>query len=214
VITEIVTAPTVDPVSMDEAKDHLRVDHDDEDDTIAAVIRAATRRAELHCNRSFITQTRRLYLDFFPPGGVRYGRLAYGERTIEQGGSNSAIRLPHGPVQSVSSIQYYDTSGVQQTLSSSLYQLDAKSLYARVVPAPDESWPDTEDERLNAVTVTYVAGYGTTASTVPDPIRQAVLLMVGDLYEHRASIGVGTVAYQLNLTAELLLSDYRVRPVA
>jgi uncharacterized phiE125 gp8 family phage protein len=214
VITEIVTAPAIEPVSVNEAKLHCRVDHDSEDDLLAAIVRAATRRAELHCNRSFITQTRRLHLDFFPPGGVRYGRLAYGERTVEQGGSNSAIRLPHGPVQSVSSIQYYDTSGAQQTLSSSLYQLDSKSLFARVVPAPDESWPDTEDERLNAVTVTYAAGYGDNISDVPDPIRQAVLLMVGDMYAHRESIGVGTVAYQLNLTAELLLSDYRVRPVA
>jgi len=150
------------PVTVAEAKDHMNVTISDDDTLIGNMIDAAAKWCEMYMGRRFITTTEIEYYDSFP----------------------SEISPVWSPLDSVTSIQYEDSYGATQTLSSSLYQVDTASEPARIKPAYNESWPSTRAE-YNAITLTYTAGYGTSTSDIPDIIRNAVLLLVGHLYENR-----------------------------
>lgn len=98
--------------------------------------------------------------------------------------------MPLGPLQSVSSITYVDTDGVTQTLSSGAYVVDDKSERGWVVLASGEEWPSTYDV-INAVTISFVAGYGDATTDVPEPLREMILLIVTQWHEHRKTVHVG-----------------------
>ncbi len=185
----LVTAPTIEPVSLAEAKAHMRVDFSDDDDLITALVVAARQQAENHTNRVLLTQTWDWTLDRFPC-----------TRTFE---------VPRPPLQSVSSITYKDTNGDEQTFSSSKYLVDTGSERGRISLADGESWPATKAE-INAVTIRFIAGYGDTAATVPQQIRQAILMMVGHLYEHRESVAAGVAATEVPFSTRALLGPYEV----
>jgi len=182
----LTTAATEEPVTLDEAKAHLRIDHDDEDDHIAALITAARQWAEMYTRRQFISATYTLYLDWFP-----------GE-----------IVVPRPPLISVTSISYLDTAGASQTLATSVYAVDAVALPGRIRLKFNESWPGTRTIE-NAVTVVYIAGYGA-ATAVPETAKAALKLLVAHLYENREPYIVGTSVSALPMAAKSLLSAERV----
>lgn len=184
----VVTAPVVLPLGLQEAKDHLRVDLADDDALIEQLIIAAREMAESFTERALITQTIDYVRDAFPTWGMT---------------------LPRAPLQSVTSVKYIDTDGVEQTIDAADYRVDALSTPPRLTPAYNETWPSARDV-TNAVTIRLVVGYGDGPADVPVRIKAAMLLMIGDLYEHRQSIQVGVSATQLSLTAERLLWPYRV----
>jgi len=126
----IITEPEVEPLSLVEAKAHLVVEHDEDDSLIASYVKAARRACEMMQWRSYITQTREERLDRF--------------------GHGVCIGLPYGPVQSITSIKYTDTAGVEQTLSADNYSLDSAT--GRVVLGYGLSWPITR-EIPNAVKI-------------------------------------------------------------
>lgn len=166
----LVTAPDGEPVVPTEAINHLRLEEATEEDAlVASLVKSSREFAEGFTNRALITQTWKLTLDCFP----------------------TTILLPKPPLQSVVSIKYTDTAGVEQTVSAADYQVDITSEPGRVVPAWGKYWPTTRGE-LNAVRITFTCGYGDAAS-VPEAIKQAVLLMVGGGYENRESIITGTI---------------------
>ena len=160
---KLITAPSTYPVTLAEAKLHCRVDIADDDTLITALITAATEMAEQKTGRAIMTQTLELTLDAFP----------------------EAFELTRVPVQSITSVKYYDTTGAQQTLSNTLYALDAADDFgfAHISPVYAGVWPDTRDQ-INAVAVRYVAGYADAAS-VPQSIKNWILLMVSTMYENR-----------------------------
>jgi uncharacterized phiE125 gp8 family phage protein len=160
---ELTSAPAAEPVTAARAKQHARVEVADDDDLFDDWIKEARQKVEDRLDQSLITQTWKLYLDRFP----NWCDPEYPE-----------IRLPRGPLQSVSSISYVDTAGATQTLSSARYQVDAKRRPGRVIPAVGYSWPGTRTGTVNAVTVTYVAGYGASGGSVPQCILQAIYLTV------------------------------------
>ena len=149
------TPPADEPVTLSEAKDHLRVDGSDHDSQVTAVITAARERAERYLGRALVTQTLELRLDAFP----------------------AAIDLPRPPVQSVASIKYIDSDGDEQTLDSADYKVDAEG--ARIIPTDD--WPHTLDT-VNAVTVEYTAGYGD-PEDVPEAIKQGILVHAERMFD-------------------------------
>ena len=163
-------APSVEPISLAEARTHCRRGNE-LDALLPLYIQAAREEAEAYTQRSLITQTWECRLDRFP--------------TDADGGPS--IRLWHGPVQSISSVRYVDTLGATQTLSGALYTTDLGLEPGFVLPAVDTSWPDTL-ECANAVTVTFVAGYGDAASDVPAPIRQWMLMMIGAVADNPAAL--------------------------
>lgn len=189
--TELVTAPAAEPLTVSEAKVHLRVDHTSDDSYIESLIQAARVACESYQNRAYITQTRKVYLDDFPCN-CRY------------------IELPFAPLQSVSSITYYDVDGNLQTWSSSLYQVDTKAQPGVIMPVFGEDFPETREEKLNAVTITYVCGYGASGSSVPESIRHAMRLMIGDFYNHREDTVIGNIVNSMPRGVEALLMDERI----
>jgi uncharacterized phiE125 gp8 family phage protein len=188
---DLVTAPAAQPLSVDEAKSHLRVDHTTDDTLIESLIKAATQIAERFQNRRYINQTWRLTMDRFPDDGC-------------------AIEIPIGPLSSVTSITYTDSDGAAQTWGTSNYQVDTRSVQGRIVPDPDTVYPTTEYNKLNAVTVTFVVGYGASSASVPENIRHAIRMIIGDLYNHRESTITGTIVAQIPRSAEMLLWQDRI----
>lgn len=188
VYSKVITPPSVEPITLTEAKLDLKIDSNDENDLLAILIKASRETIEIRTGRSLITQTRTVKLDYFP--------------------CTDTIKLPNGPVQSVTHIKYYDEDEVLQTLDSSEYWIDSDSDIARVVVK--DSWPSTED-RPNAVIVTYVCGYGAAGSSVPAPLRKALLFVLGHVYENRQNVivsGSSTGAIEIPMGAEYLMSNY------
>lgn len=193
--TEPVADPAEEPVSLAEAKKHLRVPDEltDDDELIAGQIAAARQRCEVEVKRAFVTQTWDLYLDGFPrfdPGGEA---LWYVLRNLQRGyppatGRESTVEIPRPPLQSVEWIKYLDPAGVEQTLDPSAYRV-LHGTPGGVVPAAGRCWPATLCGP-DVVTVRFVAGYGG-AAAVPAHVKAAIKLFVGDLYEHRESYVVG-----------------------
>lgn len=187
---ESITEPETLPVTLAEAKEHLRVTHDEEDFLIDRLIRAATEDAELYQGRSYITRTLRLYLDRFPAAGVIY--------------------LPMPPAVSVEAVTYRDHSGGEHVIDADRYVVDVARSPGRIAPAPGHSWPHVSLLPVGAVSVTYRAGYGDEAGVVPAAIRQAILLTVGHLYENREAVTAERTPAELPMGVKHLLTKGRV----
>ena len=184
----LITGPAEEPVTVAEAKAHLRVDLPDEDTLIEGLIAAARQWVEQYCRRALVTQTWEWRADWWP---------------------GKPIYLAWPPLASVTSIKGTDESGNETTVSASNYLVDAGSEPGRVTLKLTGSWPATE-VKPGGVAVRYVAGYGA-ASAVPRVFKQAILLIVGHLYENREDVVVGNVqAVNVPGGAKMLLWPYRV----
>lgn len=193
--------PQTEPVSLDEAKQHLRVDFNDDDVYIQNLIAASREYVEDLTARSLITQTWVLYLDRWP----RTDRI---EQWPNAGLPVGAIMLPRYPVQSITSIVWTGSDASVNTLATSVYQNDLNSRPPRIALAPNQNWPSQSLTSTNGVQVTFVAGYGT-SNLIPRKIRQAQLLMMGHWYNTREEVAVGTrfVAIEIPKAAEMLLAQ-------
>lgn len=161
---KIETAPSVEPVSKADMKDQLPLDGIDHDDLLDTYIKAAREIAEGHTKRQLITATWNLYMSSFP----------------------AEILLPFPPAQSVVHVKYYDTGGVQRTLTVDTdYQIDMKSEPGRIKPAFNMSWPATRTGNYDAVEVQFKAGYGDAATAVPANTKQAIKIHVADMFRFR-----------------------------
>lgn len=183
----VVTAATEEPLSVGEAKHHLRQDAAIDDDLIEGLISSARALAETYTRRVFVTQTLKYSRDLFPDG--------------------SYFNLPVPPVSSVTAFQYYDSDGTLQSMDSTAYISDTDSEPARICLARNHTWPVTESNRPNAVQVTFVAGYGG-AVNVPKGIKSAMLLMIGSMYEYRSDTITGTIVAEVPLGAKRLLDPF------
>lgn len=199
-------APAGEPVTLAEAKAWLRVDNTDEDVLIHALIEAARGYVETFTRRALLTQTWALKLDAFPADA----RWHDGKYRQSKGGFivGREIVLPKPPLQSVASITYVDTAGVTQTFATSNYHVDTAAQPGRVIIDDDADWPDT-DVRPNAVTVTYVAGYGT-PSSVPQGLRVALRYLLSHWFENRRHINIGNIVNAIPDTADALLWQHRI----
>lgn len=162
-------APSEEPITTAEAKTNAWIEISDDDTFVDSIIKAGRERCERVTGRQLVTATWELYLDDFP-------------------GATGTIIVPKPPLQSVSSITYLDTAGTSQTLATANYKVDAISEPGRIVPAPNCTWPGTR-QTLNAVTVTFVAGYGL-AAAVPEEIKDRIKAYVMHRYEHRGQEGI------------------------
>jgi uncharacterized phiE125 gp8 family phage protein len=188
-------APTAEPLTLAEAKQHLRVDGGYDDALVSRLVTAAREYAERETRRQLMPATYRLTLDYFPGRFwvTQYEALPR-ERAWEYGRyfRDRALLLPRPPLQSVSAVTYVDTSGATQTLDPALYLVDAESEPGRLAPAYNQQWPSVQ-ERVNTVQVTYVAGYAS-AALVPSSVKLAMLLLVGSWFEHREAADAGGLA--------------------
>lgn len=182
---KLITAPEAEPVSLTEAKLHLRVDHSTEDDLITVLIRAAREGAEHLTGRSLISQTWERLLDAFPADAIELGRP---------------------DVTAIVSVTYIDGLGATQTLTSDDYTLDATTQPGWLLPSETlDVWPITDDV-VNAVRVRFTTGYGASGGAVPAALRQWMLLRIGTLYKLREEVVAGVSLSEIpgNYTDRLL----------
>ena len=179
----LITPPAAEPLTLAEAKAHLKVDSTADDTLIASLITAARARAEWHTGRAFVTQSWTLWLDAWPQSGL--------------------IEIPLPPIQSVTQVRVYALDDTPSVLDPSVYQVDAASAPARLTGKIDFA-PPTNLRAVNAVEIAFTAGYGG-ASAVPQPVKQAILQIAADLYANR-----GDEAEIVSSAAQALLAPYRV----
>ena len=189
-----------DPVTLAEARIHLRLPTSidtDEQDEITRIISAATEYAENYTNRLWTTGNRTEYFDVFP---------------ISTDRTRLGLYLPSakGGI-TISSVTYYDDNYQQQTLASNLYRVVGATDRAYLFPAMGEVWPTDLSNEPKHIAVTYAID-GTVS--VPQSVKQAILLLVGALYEYRED-GVidnaGLALVKAPKAAEDLLNPYRIR---
>lgn len=197
----LITPPAVEPLTLAEAKAHLRVDTTDDDDLIAALLTASRSFCEEWTGRAFVTQTWELVLDEFSS-----------DLNADE------IEIPRPPLQSVTSVKYDDSDGVEQTLATDQYDVDTVSQPGWVVPITT-GWPSVVWQGINAVRIRYVAGYApsddsppTSTDNIPGAIKAAIRLYLGQLYDQREDIVVGTIVNKVpSGSVQSILRNFRVR---
>jgi uncharacterized phiE125 gp8 family phage protein len=183
-------APAADLMTLAEAKKHCRVDHSEEDDVIAGLLAAATAWLDGYSGvlgRALINQTWRLNLSCWPA---------------------CRIRLPLAPVSAITSIKYYNTANVQQTLGSSNYGLIEDALSPSAEWVFNASLPSLY-ERPDAIEVIFVAGYGPAASDVPQAVIVAAKMLIAHLYENREPVNIGNITTNLPFAVDALIAPFR-----
>ena len=182
------TSPAVEPLTLSEAKAHLRVDTTDEDTLISSLITAARIHIEMATGRALITQVWSLFLDAWPSG--------------------DAVPLPLAPLVSVGAVRTYDEQGVATALNAQDYFVDTVSQVPRVVRVNGQIW-SPPGQVANGIEIAFTAGYGANASDVPEPLRQAVRLLVAHWFETREPVVMGGQADTVPTTVDALVAPYR-----
>ena len=183
---KVTIAPAAEPLTLAEAKLHLKMDGiSADDDLITSLIIAARQYAENYCNRGFITQTIAQVYNRFPE-------------------LEGVLRLAVSPLMSVTSVFYKDENGDNQTWADANYVVDNYTEPGEISLANSKIYPTTLTEK-NTIMVIYQVGYGN-AAAVPIAIKQAMLLLIGHFYVNRED----TVS-EKRTAAERLLGFYRVK---
>jgi len=186
------TAAPADLVSIADIKAHLRIDHTYDDTTltaIQAVVGDFLDGRNGYLRRALCSQTWQWSLPCFPPSGE--------------------LHFPLPPLQSITSIQYYDTTETLQTFASSEYYTYTQAPAGYVKLKQLATWPATYD-RDDAVLVTFVAGYGA-SSAVPISIRQAALILAGNMYANRGDMAPDDAMKAMDGTCRALLAPHRLQ---
>lgn len=188
---KLITPASALAVSLVEAKEHLRVTEAAEDTLITAMITAATETAEQITGRAIMPQTWELTLDAFP----------------------DAFELTRIPASAVTSLKYYDASGVLTTMAAESYTMDIADDYgfAYVVPAYGLTWPTARDQ-INAVALRFTAGYAN-AAAVPEGIKSWIKLQVSSMFENREGESYSSRAVSATVKmsfVDALLDRYKV----
>jgi uncharacterized phiE125 gp8 family phage protein len=182
----LLTPPDGEPLSLAEAKQFLRVAHDDDDAVITALIAAARSHVEAITRRMLLTQTWRLVLDAWPANGRVTPRI--------------------GPLQALLQAQVFDAAGGAQALEVESFVVDAA---AGVIAAPRWALP-APGRAVAGIALDVICGYGTDASDVPADLRQAMRLLVAHSYEHRGLVAVGGAVAMQPAGFHALIAPYRV----
>ncbi|MEN6538697.1 MAG: head-tail connector protein [Mizugakiibacter sp.] len=182
----LITAPSSEPVSLAEAKLHLRVDGSDDDARITAFISAARHLAEQKTGRAFAPQTWEIVLDAFP----------------------EAFTLYNAPITAVTSLKYIDEAGIEQTLAAESYQLDKDSLPGYVVPAYGYTWP-TPRAQANAVRLRYTCGHATSDADLA-ALKMWMLVAISTWYKHSAATTDGNPGELPRSYLDGLLDRYKL----
>lgn len=181
---KIITPPAAEPLTLEEVKANLRIVFADEDDDLARMIRAARQMAEERLNRALMPQVLAFGADGFPSTWSLDGATC---RTV--------LKVPRPPLIEIDSVKYTDSDGTEQTLPDTGYLVDGFAEPPTISAAPSSSWPSTRAQS-GAVVVQYQAGYADAAS-VPEPIRQWMLLTIGAMYANREAFVNGTISQSL-----------------
>lgn len=181
----LVTAPDKEPVTLEDAKAQLRIDFDEDDAMLRNLIKAARQYVEGQTKKSLVSTTWDQTIDWCWP---------------------NEIRLERNPLISVDSITYNNNTSPMTTLDASKYTVVSRDHGSYIVPAYNEDWPDIIAVP-EAIRVRFTAGY----STIPEPLKHAITMLVAHWYETRIPVlaGQGQVLIDIPYTVEALISPYR-----
>lgn len=186
---KLITAPDAEPITAADIVTRIGTKTGDiASDDLEAMIATARAWVEDYTGRSLINQTWELALDAFPA---------------------AEIELPRPPVSSITSVSYLDSDATEQTLDASAYTVDDYGVTHWLLPAYGTVWPTTADA-ANAVKVRYVAGYGASGASVPAPIVQAIVLIVGQAYRAQPGLETGLYPAMIPNAAKELLAPFRL----
>lgn len=171
-------------VTVADMKRWLRIEQEQTEDDVdlARLITAATEYCENATNRQLVTRSRTKNWDDFP---------------------GDEFTLPYPPLQSVTTIKYYDSAGVQQTVGGAVYDEDTAAEPGVVSLAYGQTWPSNRGHR-NDIEVIFVCGYGD-AAAIPERFRTAIKLLVAHWYEHREAATDGFVPKTIPMGLDSLL---------
>lgn len=187
----LITPATLDPITVSEVRAQCRITHHHEDPLILDQIRAATNLVERETGRQLIAATWELSLDAWPA-------------------TNAPVYLERPPLLSVTQLQFVESfSGLTITMDPSAYRVDIHSDPGTVSPAYGTSWPAAR-RQPGAITIRYVAGYGSTPPTIPPLLRDAIRQLAAARYEYREAISADGAA-TVPMGAERALELYRDR---
>lgn len=182
----LMSGPAEEPVTVSEAKAHLRLDGSAEDVLIASLIVTSRLHVEAALGLALINQSWQLTLDRWPDGELRF---------------------PLRPIQNIASVTVYAADGTPDVVASQDYLLDGQALRPRLIPR-DGKWP-APGRPANGIEIAFSAGIGGEAADIPQPIRHAILLLVAHWYEHRDPLEIGSAAAAVPAPVSDLLKPYR-----
>jgi len=194
--TKLVTATSSGQTSLplEDIKNHLRLSlgETDEDGLLEGLRKSAQEYVENYTNRKLLTQSWNVYFDDWPDG--------------------DSFEIPYPPLQSIPStgVVYTNSTNDSTTWGSTKWCSDTASEPGRLVREYEESsWPTTATlHNNNPIAIEFVCGY-TTASNIPQSIRQAMLLIVGHFYENREETIIGQPITRVPMAVKSLLAPYR-----
>jgi hypothetical protein len=213
------TEPASNPVTLAEAKLHLRIDSSvEEDDLIGNLITAATRWAEDYCDRTFCNTRLQMRVDsFYGAIGspVQFGLKADGNNVDGRQGTvpQLDLELPRPPMVTAGTataitITYTPAvSGTTATLSATSYRVDRQATPGVCRPLYGETWPSHLVDQ-NSVTVTWWAGYSADGTSVPAPVKSAILMLVAHLWRNR-EMATETALSEVPMGTKALLDTIR-----
>lgn len=182
------TGPAAEPLSVEEAKAHLRIDGTAEDALIASLILTSRLHIEAALGLALIAQGWTLVLDQWPKDGT--------------------VKIPIRPVLGVGEVRVIDRDGNAAVVAAPDYQADVANTPARVV-SNGAGWP-APGQKINGIEIDFDAGYGAAAGDVPAPIKQALLMLVAHWYEHRDPLEIGSPSVAIPVAISNLLKPYRL----
>ena len=182
------SAPALEPVTVEEAKEHLRVDGTHEDVLISSLIVTSRLHIEAALGLSLVSQAWKLVLDAWPMDAV--------------------VNIPMRPVIAVNTITVFAADGSGEVIEPANYVVDLASSPPRIA-TQGATWPKPM-RAVNGIEIDFVAGYGAMASDVPAPIRHALMLLVAHWYEHRDPIEIGSLRTAIPDSVSQLLKPFRM----
>lgn len=188
----LVTAPTIEPVDITEAREQCGIAQGNGafDHQLLRLIKTARVWVEQRTDRALITQTWDYKFSCWP-----YGL--------------DPIYVPKAPLSSVTSITYYDTAGASQTLATSVYKVLSSREPGEIRLKASQSWVSLYNEP-DVITIRFVAGYGSTTTSVPEPLRHAMLMLISHWFTTPSAVLVGSISKEIEFAVEALLASCSV----
>jgi len=193
------TAPAAEPVTLVQAKLHLRVDGADDDALINTLIASSRRYVENVTDRALINQTWEMFMDRFSSHHGHHGHHGHGNSEpwwdgVREGAISNLhghpqrhVEITKSPLSSVVQISTFDTDDTETVFAAANYIVDTASARGRVVLRDGVVWP-TALRPANAIKIEFVAGYGTAGTDVPDDILVAMKELIAHWYENRSAV--------------------------
>jgi uncharacterized phiE125 gp8 family phage protein len=184
----LITPPALEPVSLTDAKAHLRLDSDDDDALVTAAITAARVHVEAKTRRVLIEQGWRVYLDAWPKKRI--------------------VTVPVAPLIAIAGVTVFDPTGDPIDVDPGDYEVDTVAVPGRLFLSSPV--PVLVGRAVNGIEIDVTAGYGASSIDVPAPLRQAIMMLVAHWYEHRGAVGHDLAVEVPPLGFDALIAPYRI----